>query len=208
MNKLYKNIILCIAALLMMLPMVIEASAEPAQAGNVAPTSAGVVESGSNSQEYASAIDPWCSTGPGGKCGPKEYWDRWGQEELKMTLPIEDNLMDPLKVTLLVIIDPVIEPPQDPGNDVGPCVIGTPSPCNAPEYWWPERWNWNWIHQWPPQITLPVEDPAAYPPELEALPSCPSCYKVVLTEPIEPVSEPGQGEAAPAVAGIAGASAN
>jgi len=199
MNKKY-YIGIVVAALLMMLPTVMEASAEPAQAGNAAPASAGVVESGGNSQEYASAIDPWCSTGPGGKCGPKEYWDRWGQEEPKMMLPIEDNLIDPIEVTLPVIIDPVIDPPQDMGNDVGPCVIGIPSPCNDPRYWLPERWNWDhWSHYKyrtpilivpePPIITLPVE-----PYELADA----NCYggKCGFVEPgyyilpVEPESEP------------------
>ena len=95
-----------------------------------------------------------------------------------ITLPVEDNLiLDPPEITLPVITDPpqeegrwadfteqptvtlpidqVIEPPQDPGNDVGPCVIGTQSPCNDPKYWLPERWDWIWIHRSPQPVTIP-----------------------------------------------------
>ena len=94
-----------------------------------------------------------------------------------ITLPVEDNLiLDPPEITLPVITDPpqeegwadfteqptailpsgtVIEPPQDPGNDIGPCVIGTQSPCNDPKYWLPERWDWIWMHRSPPLVTIP-----------------------------------------------------
>jgi hypothetical protein len=186
MNRKYKNIIICIAAVLMMLPTAIEASAdaetaqimpafvgaEPTREEPMLPYSPDTVASGEGgtATEGVSAYDPkynivsYCpNNGIDGNwredcVGPDFSWDDQNENDIVVTIPGDEILIANPPEYYILPIDPVIEPPQeDTGNDAGPCVIGVPSPCNAPEYWWPENWDWNrWIHQ-PPQVTLPVE---------------------------------------------------
>ena len=161
MNKKY-NIGIVAAALLMMLLMVMEASAETPIAGS--PASGTVPEGCSpgpdlpNRQTYVdycpdNGVDGLWRTG----CvGPTMPWDDdMNNIDIVITPPVEDY---------------IITDPPDMGNDIGLCIIGTPSSCNDPRYWWPERldggwnWNWDWIQNRPPEaiiepltVTLPVE---------------------------------------------------
>ena len=240
MNRNYKNIIICITALLMMLPTVMGASAEP----SIAPAGGGGADSGSapsavtansdglnkmdntgkiieacrgcSEDILRTAVDAMAKTNPDNYMGYDDYnyfMDRkpWKEppdgDRDTVTLPVEDNLIaNPPEY--YIPVDPVIEPPQEyPGNDAGLCVIGTPSPCNAPEYWWPNRWNWDhWSHYKyrtpilivpePPIITLPVEpyelaDANCYGGECGFVePGEPSPGVRVSVEPVEPEEIP------------------
>jgi len=180
MNKIYKNIIMCIAALLMMLPMVMGASAdvetaqimpvlvgaEPTMEDPMIPHSPdAATQGGGKSTEGTSPYDP---NTPISECIDNGMDGNWVSDCNGPDIPRDDLNENDIVITLPV--DPVIEPPQEyPGNDVGPCVIGTPSPCNDPRYWWPERWDWSWdwnrwIHHIPPPVTIPEPPDFAEPP--------------------------------------------
>ena len=160
MNKKY-SIGIVAAALLMMLLMVMEASAETPIAG------------------------PASGTGPEG-CSPhpdlpnpQQYVDYcpdngvdglWGTGCVGPTMPWDDDMNDIDIVITPPVEDYIMADPPDTGNDIGLCIIGTPSSCNDPRYWWPERldrgwnWNWDWIQNRSPEaiiepitVTLPVE---------------------------------------------------